>query len=160
HARDRGADAVCLRAGIDRKEACGRGAVRASDLRDGEGVMGQVCSIWRSIVGSVILSSAARRNAFDRMTDSTLSPSKGSTRPSTGFDRSDWPRPGTMQRYWLLGCICILALPRWIRYVLSLPCTTRNRSSSVHCPAIANCGSSVARTAARVLPVSLKLPKA
>src|SRR5215831_9364838 len=78
-------------------------------------LMGQGCLIWRRIVASVILSSAARRNAFDRMTDSTLSPSKGSTRSSTGFERWDWPRPGTMQRYWLLGSICILALPRWIR---------------------------------------------
>src|SRR5262249_50616650 len=63
---------------------------------------------WFVIVGSVILASSASRNALLRMIDSVASPSNGSsTRSSVAVVCF-----GTMHRYWSLGAIRMLPLPR------------------------------------------------
>jgi hypothetical protein len=57
-------------------------------------------------------SSAASRNALLSTMDNVASPSNGRksriTPTAAGF------RAGTMQRYWSLGSISTLPLPRWI----------------------------------------------
>src|SRR5262249_14237399 len=110
---------------------------------------------WLVIDGSVIFASAASRNALLRTIDSVASPSKGrKTRspPATVCF-------GTMHRYWSLGAIRTLPLPRWILYVRRSPRTTRKRSESVQRSAIFSLGTSRSSRAWRVRAAAESSPK-